>query len=138
MYFAIISNSSYPDETYTTNIYFKKPSLIEVYDEIGDPIYLASLYQKWTIKLMKIENFKSIISISDLNFDESESEEEDHLESGGGYLYEEHLWRIEKREAIKEIKEAEEASQEDEETSEDYSGELIEYETEDTENEKQQ
>jgi len=138
MYFVIISNSSYPDETHTSDIFFKKPSLIDIYDEIGDPMYLVGLYHKWSIKLAKIENFKKIVFISDLNYNEGEAEEEDHLESGGGYLYEEHLWRIEKRAAIKEIKEAEEEAQEDEETSEDYSGELIEYETEDSEDEKQE
>ena len=90
MYFAIIANDNYPDETYTSDIYYRRPTLQQLYDKFGDPEEMHSNYYKWSIMVKKITNFKLIEHISSLEYSEDGWREDGYVIGGDGYLHEEH------------------------------------------------
>ena len=44
MYFAIIANDAYPDETYTSDIYYRRPNLKQLYEKFGVPEEMHQRY----------------------------------------------------------------------------------------------
>ncbi len=98
MYFAIISNDSYPEETYTTDIFFVRPTLSQLYDKLGDPEDMHGRYYKWCLQVKKITNFKSIDYISGLEYSEDAHPSDDYVMGGDGYLKQQHEDRIEEKE----------------------------------------
>ena len=90
MYFAIISNDQYPDETYTSDIYFVKPTLPQLYDKFSGPEDMCNSYYKWSISVKKITNFNVISHISSLHYGEDGCFSDDYVVGGDGYLHEEH------------------------------------------------
>ena len=98
MYFAIIANDNYPEETYTSNIYFVKPTLTQLYDKFGEPEDSRSSYYKWTILLKKITNFKEVSHVSSIQYSEDGWFADDYVVGGDGYLYEEHKQKLTRKE----------------------------------------
>ena len=90
MYFAIISNDSYPGETDLSDIFFVKPSLRQLYDIFGNPDDMKSRFYTWTILVKQITNLKSIEHVSSLQYSEHGWDDDDYIIDGDGYLYEEH------------------------------------------------
>ena len=103
MYFAIIANDAYTDETYTTDVFFVRPTLNQLYDKFGDPEDMQGRYYKWSILVKKITNFQSIDHVSSLQFSEDAWPDDDYIECGDGYLYEEHEQRLTHKEKEKEL-----------------------------------
>ena len=103
MYFAIISNDNYPEETYTSDIYYRRPTLAQLYSKFGDPEDMCGRYYKWSIMVNKINNFQSIDFVSDLTFSEDGREDYDYITTGEGYLYEEHKQRLAQQQKEKEL-----------------------------------
>ena len=103
MYFAIIANDAYPDETYTTDIFFTKPCLQQLYDKFGDPEDMQGRYYTWSILVKKIDNFKEVRHISSLQYTEDAWPDDDYVTGGDGYLYEEHEKRLTHKEKEKEL-----------------------------------
>ena len=98
MYFAIIANDRYPDETYTTDIFFVKPSLQELYDKFGEPEDMQGRYYSWSILVKKIFNFKEIKHVASIQYTEDAWPSDDYVAGGDGYLYNEHEKRLEQKE----------------------------------------
>ena len=94
MYFAIISNDHYPEETYTTDIYFVRPTLSQLYDNFGEPEEMKGRYYKWCIQVKKISNFKSIYHESGLEYSEDGHYDDDYVVGGDGYLSDQHKERL--------------------------------------------
>ena len=103
MYFAIISNDNYPEETYTTDIYYRRPTLSQLYDRLGDPEENYGRYYKWCLQVKKIINFQSIIYISGLEYSEDGYHDDDYVVGGDGYLQEEHKQRLTHKQQEKEL-----------------------------------
>ena len=95
MYFAIISNDNYPEETYTSDIYYRRPTLSQLYDKFGDPEENKGRYYKWCIQVKKITNFQSIDYVSGLEYSEDGYHDDDYVVGGDGYLKEQHKERLE-------------------------------------------
>ena len=95
MYFAIISNDHYPEETYTTDIYFVRPSLSQLYDKFGDPDDMKGRYYKWCVQVKKITNFKEVHHVSSLEYSEDGWADDEHVIGGNGYLLDQHKERLE-------------------------------------------
>ena len=98
MYFAIIANDNYPEETDTSDIYFVRPALSQLYDKFGDPEDMHNNYYKWSIFVKKITNFKVISHISSLQYSEDGWFSDDYVVGGDGYLHEEHKQRLTRKE----------------------------------------
>jgi len=98
MYFAIIANDTYPDETCTSNIFFVKPTLRQLYDKFGDPEDMKGRYYRWSVLVKKITNFQSIDHVSSLQYEEDAWTEDDYITGGDGYLYEEHEQKLTEQE----------------------------------------
>ena len=90
MYFAVIANDAYPDETYTSDIYYRPPNLRQLYAKFGDPEEMHQRYYKWCILIKKITNFQSIDHVAGLEFSEDGYPDEDYVVGGDGYLLNEH------------------------------------------------
>lgn len=90
MYFGIISNDCYPEEAHTSNIYFFKPSLKQLYDHFGEPEDMLGLYHNWCVQVQQITNLQKIDNISRIEFSENGYSDEDYIIGGEGYLYDEH------------------------------------------------
>ena len=103
MYFAIIANDAYTDETYTSDIYYRRPTLQQLYDKFGDPEDMNGRYYKWSIIVNKINNFQSIDSVSELSFSEDGREDHDYVTTGNGYLYSQHEERLAQQQKEKEL-----------------------------------
>ena len=103
MYFAIISNDAYPDETYTSDIYFVKPTLSQLYNNFGDPEDMQGRYYKWCVQVKKITNFKEIHHISGLEYSEEYYRDEDYVVNGDGYLMDQHKERLTHKHQEKEL-----------------------------------
>ena len=95
MYFAIISNDHYPEETYTSDIYFVRPTLSQLYDKFGDPDDMKGRYYKWCVQVKKITNFKQIHHVSGLEYSEDGHPDDEHVVGGDGYLLVQHKERLE-------------------------------------------
>jgi len=102
MYFAIISNDAYPDETYTSDIYFIKPALSQLYDKFGDPEDMQSRYYRWCVQVKKITNFKEINHVAGLEYQEDAHHDDDFVVSGDGYLMDQHQERLTHKQQEKE------------------------------------
>tara|TARA_B100000674_G_C37841126_1_gene915371 strand:- start:277 stop:597 length:321 start_codon:yes stop_codon:yes gene_type:complete len=94
MYFAIISNDHYPEETYTSDIYFIKPTLGQLYDKFGDPEDMQGRYYKWCVQVKKIENFKEVHHVAGLEYSEDGHYDDDYVIGGDGYLMDQHEERL--------------------------------------------
>ena len=103
MYFAIISNDNYPEETYTTDIYYRRPTLSQLYDRLGNPEENYGRYYKWCLQVKKITNFQSIDYISGLEYSEDGYPDDDYVIGGDGYLHEEHKQRLTQQQQEKEL-----------------------------------
>jgi len=103
MYFAIIANDNYPEETYTSDIYYRRPTLSQLYDKFGDPEENKGRYYKWCIQVKKITNFQSIDYIAGLEYSEDGWFSDDYVIGGDGYLHEEHKQKITHQEKEKEL-----------------------------------
>lgn len=103
MYFAIIANDNYPEETYTSDIYYRRPTLSQLYDKFGDPEENKGRYYKWCVQVKKITNFQSIEYISGLEYSEDGWYTDDYVVGGDGYLYEEHKQRLTRKEKEREL-----------------------------------
>ena len=90
MYFAIIANDAYTDETYTSDIFYRPPTLKQLYDVFGCPDEMKNRYYKWSILIKKISNFKSISHVSSLQYQEDGYPDEGYVVGGDGYLLNEH------------------------------------------------
>ena len=90
MYFAIISNDNYPEETYTTDIYYRPPTLQQLYDKFGYPEENKGRYYKWYVGVKKITNFQSIDHVAGLEFSEDGYPDKGYVVGGDGYLLNEH------------------------------------------------
>ena len=99
MYFAIIANDRYPDETYTTDIFFVKPRLQELYDKFGEPEEMQSRYYSWSILVKKISNFKEVNHVASIQYTEDAWPDDDYVTGGDGYLYNEHEERLKQKNA---------------------------------------
>jgi len=102
MYFAIISNDNYPEETYTTDIYYRRPTLSQLYDKFGPPEENQGRYYKWCIQVKKITNFQSIDYISGLAYSEDGYPDEGYVVDGDGYLLNEHNKLLKEKETREE------------------------------------
>ena len=98
MYFVIIANDTYPDETYTSDIYYRQPTLQQIYDKFGDAEEMKGLYYKWSILVKKITNFQSISHVSSLQYEEDGYCDEHYVVGGDGYLKQQHEDRLEEQE----------------------------------------
>ena len=94
MYFAIIANDAYPDETYTSDIYYRRPNLKQLYEKFGDAEEMKGRYYKWSIIIKKITNFQSIDHVAGLDFSEDGYPDENYVVGGDGYIHEEHKQKI--------------------------------------------
>ena len=94
MYFAIISNDHYPEETYTSDIFFTIPMLNQIYDKFGEPEEMQGRYYKWCVQVKKINNFKEIHHVSSLEYSEDGYHDDDYVIGGDGYLIEQHKTRL--------------------------------------------
>ena len=103
MYFAIISNDAYPEETYTSDIYFIKPTLGQLYDKFGDPEEMQGRYYKWCVQVKKITNFQSIDYVSGLEYSENGHYDDDYVIGGDGYLMNQHEERLTHKHQEKEL-----------------------------------
>ena len=103
MYFAIISNDHYPEETYTTDIYYRRPTLSQLYDKFGDPAENQGRYYKWCLQVKKITNFQSIDYISGLEYSEDGYRDDDYVVNGDGYLMDQHKERLTHEQQEKEL-----------------------------------
>ena len=103
MYFAIISNDAYPEETYTTDIFFVKPTLDQLYDKFGNAEENQGRYYKWCIQVKKITNFQSIDYVSGLEYSENGYHDEDYVVNGDGYLMDQHEERLTHKQQEKEL-----------------------------------
>ena len=103
MYFAIISNDAYPDETYTSDIYFVKPTLSQLYDKFGDPEDMQGRYYRWCVQVKKIENLKEIHHVAGLEYQEDAHHNDDFVVSGNGYLMDQHQERLTHKQQEKEL-----------------------------------
>jgi len=90
MYFAIISNDRHPEESHTSNIYFFKPKLEQLYTHFGEPEDMLGLYHNWCVQVQQITNLQKIEHVSSLEFSENGYPDEDYIIGGEGYLYDEH------------------------------------------------
>ena len=102
MYFAIIANDAYPDETYTSDIYYRRPNLKQLYEKFGVPEEMHQRYYKWCILVKKITNFKSIDHVAGLEFSEDGYPDEGYVVGGDGYLLNEHKELLNEKETRKE------------------------------------
>ena len=103
MYFAIIVNDSYTDETCTSDIYYRRPTLKQLYDKFGDAEDNKGRYYKWSIIIKKITNFQSIGHVATLEFSEDGYPDEDYVVGGDGYIHEEHRQRLTQQQQEKEL-----------------------------------
>ena len=94
MYFAIIANDNYPEETYTSDIYYRRPTLKQLYDKFGDPGDMVGCYYKWSIIIKKISNFRDIDHVAALEYSEDGYLADDYVIGGDGYICEEHKQRL--------------------------------------------
>lgn len=94
MYFAIISNDHYPEEAYTSDIFFVKPTLTQLYDKFGDPEDMQSRYYRWCVQVKKILNFKEIHHVAGLEYQEDAHHDDDFVVNGDGYLMDQHKERL--------------------------------------------
>ena len=103
MYFAIISNDQYPDETYTSDIYFVKPTLNQLYDNFGDPEDMQQRYYRWCVQVKKITNFKEVHHVAGLFYQEDAWPDDDYVTGGDGYLMDQHQERLTHKHQEKEL-----------------------------------
>ena len=103
MYFAIIANDAYPDETCTSDIYYRRPTLKQLYDKFGDAEDNKGRYYKWSIIIKKITNFQSIGHVATLEFSEDGYHDEDYVVGGDGYLKQQHKQRLTQQQKEKEL-----------------------------------
>ena len=103
MYFAIIANDAYPDETYTSDIYYRRPTLKQLYDKFGDAEDNKGRYYKWSIIIKKITNFQSIAHVATLDFSDDGYPDEDYVVGGDGYIHEEHKQKITQKDQEEEL-----------------------------------
>ena len=90
MYIAMVVNDGQLGETKISNVFYKKPSLEEVYRSVGSPDILFKRYYRWRIIVSKIENFRKVCTISFIDYCDTCEKELNYVQSGDGYLYEEH------------------------------------------------
>ena len=103
MYFAIISNDAYPEETYTTDIYYRRPTLSQLYDKLGDPEENQGRYYKWCLQVKKITNFQTIHYVSGLEYSEDGYYDDEYVVGGDGYLLTLHGERLTRKKKEKEL-----------------------------------
>jgi hypothetical protein len=103
MYFAIIANDAYPDETYTSDIYYRRPNLNQLYEKFGVPEENKGRYYKWCVQVKKITNFQSIDHVAGLEFSEDGYPDEGYVVGGDGYLHDEHKQRLTQQQQEKEL-----------------------------------
>ena len=102
MYVVTVINDSRL-ETKMSNIFYKKPSLSDVYESIGSPSALFSRYYKWRIIVSKIENFRRVYTVSYIDYCDVGKEEFDYVQSGNGYLFKEHELLTQQKEKEKKV-----------------------------------
>ena len=102
MYFAIIANDAYPDETYTSDIYYRRPNLKQLYEKFGVPEENKGRYYKWCVQVKKITNFQSIVHVAGLEFSEDGYPDEGYVIGGDGYLMNEHKELLNEKETREE------------------------------------
>ena len=103
MYFAIIAKDLYPEKTYTSDIYYRRPTLKQLYDKFGTPADMKGRYYKWSVLVKKITNFQSIDHVSSLQYEDDAWVADDYVIGGDGYLYEEHEQRLTQKEKEREL-----------------------------------